>query len=426
MVTTLSWLWRPWDAEAPGTRPPAWRLAAALGLFGALVAGWLAYAEQAHRVHQLDIDGWGVLATRMQAPGARFTDLFHEPSFWRGPIVPFVFGVVMAIFQADASILVFNALVTGLAAAVFVATLTWLGVTPLLAGAAVACWLLYLPHHFLYGYWLAEPTVALFVALMLAAASLALVKRHAGWAVAAGAVAGLLILSRPPMLLALGTMTLFLAFSKRGSIKLGTVFAVALALVYLPWPIRNLAVHGTLIPFTGDGGQALFEGTWIPGDARTMGELRKMPEFRAIEERMQVLPPVARYKEWQRMASTQIAADPAGQARLVVRKALRFWVFLDPYGWRPSMKTAAAAIVLLPLALVGAWQARRTLVGQLAAMMIVAVWTFHALVYSELRYNYSVLTLTIVLAGIGAASLAEVVVSRAQRRASPEDAASLV
>jgi hypothetical protein len=207
-------------------------------------------------------------------------------------------------------------------------------------------------------------------------------------------------------------MTLFLAFSRRGSIKLGAAFAVVLALVYLPWPVRNIAVHGVLIPFTGDGGQALFEGTWIPGDARTMGELRKMPDFRAIEERMRVLPPVARYKEWQRLASAQIAAEPAGQVRLVVRKALRFWVFLDPYGWRPSMKTAAAAIVLLPLAIVGGWRARRMLVGQLAAIMILAVWAFHALVYSELRYNYSVLTLTIVLAGIGAATLLSLVTGR--------------
>jgi hypothetical protein len=52
-------------------------------------------------------------------------------------------------------------------------------------------------------------------------------------------------------------------------------------------------------------------------------------------------------------------------------------------------------------------------VGQLAAIMILAVWAFHALVYSELRYNYSVLTLTIVLAGIGAAAL----INGAQRRA---------
>jgi hypothetical protein len=217
--------------------------------------------------------------------------------------------------------------------------------------------------------------------------------------------------------LALGALTLFLAFSKRGSIKLGATFAVVLALVYLPWPIRNLTAHGGLIPFTGDGGQALFEGTWIPGDARTMGELRKMPEFRAIEEKMQVLPPVARYREWQRMASAQIAAAPFAQARLVVRKGLRFWVFLDPYGWRPSMKTAAAAIVLLPFAIVGAWRARRTLVGQLASIMILAVWAFHALVYSELRYNYSVLTLTIVLAGIGFASLVTFVTGRARKGA---------
>jgi hypothetical protein len=92
---------------------------------------------------------------------------------------------------------------------------------------------------------------------------------------------------------------------------------------------------------------------------------------------------------------------------------MRFWVFLEPYGWRPSMKTAAAAIVLLPLAIIGGWKARRTLVGQLAVMMVLSVWAFHALVYSELRYNYSVLTLTIVLAGIGAAA----VVNRAQFRA---------
>ena len=50
--------------------------------------------------------------------------------------------------------------------------------------------------------------------------------------------------------------------------------------------------------------------------------------------------------------------------------------------------------------------------GQLAVIMILAVWTFHALVYSELRYNYSVLTLTIVLAGIGAATLGNLVQRR--------------
>lgn len=133
-VRTFSWLWREAPAEAPGP---------------------------------------------LRRRGAHFTDLFHDPSFWRGPIVPFVFGGVMAIFPADSSILVFNALVTELAAGVFVATLTWLGATPLLAAAAVACWLLYLPHHFVYGYYLAESLVALFVTLVLAAVSLALVKRDA-------------------------------------------------------------------------------------------------------------------------------------------------------------------------------------------------------------------------------------------------------
>lgn len=94
--------------------------------------------------------------------------------------------------------------------------------------------------------------------------------------------------------------------------------------------------------------------------------------------------------------------------------------------------------MLLPLAIVGAWRVRRPLVGQLATIMILLVWAFHALVYSELRYNYSVLTLIIILAGIGAATLAalasgrtgkvpataqfnrdkkDVVVKRAQRRA---------
>lgn len=40
-----------------------------------------------------------------------------------------------------------------------------------------------------------------------------------------------------------------------------------------------------------------------------------------------------RYREWQRLAVSDISGDPVGQARLVVRKALRFWVFLEPYGW---------------------------------------------------------------------------------------------
>jgi hypothetical protein len=413
MMPTLPWVWDDQSADRPCSHRPAWGLAILVGLFGVLLAGYSAHAQAANRTYPLDIDGWGELVTRLQQPGARgVLDLFHDPSFWRGPIVPFIFGLVYAIVPVPSSVLAFNALAAGLAAAGLIATFTWMGVPRVLAGAAVAAWLLYVPHHLIYGYYFAEPTIALISTIAFAAVALACCRRRTSLAVLAGVLAGILVLARPPFALTLIAVTLFLWLSKRGAFRLALAFGLALALTYAPWPIHNLMVHGAPIPFTGDGSQAFFEGTWVPGDAQSMGTLRQMPEFREIERQVGTAgSPVKSYREWQRRAFAQVAADPIAQVRLLIRKALRFWVFLEPYRWRASLKTSAVAVLMLPLAVLGAWRGRRALVVQLSLMWILGLWAFHSLVYAELRYNYAVFAMTLVLAGLGALQLYEAFVS---------------
>jgi hypothetical protein len=413
MRPTLPWIWQDSAADRPCSHRPAWGLALLAGLIGIAIAGYSAHAQAANRTYALDIDGWGELVTRLQQPGARgVLDLFHDPSFWRGPIIPFIFGLVYAIVPTPSSVLAFNALAAGLAAAGLVVTFTWLGMPRLLAAGAVVFWLLYVPHHLIYGYYFAEPLIAVLSTLTFAAVAWALCRGRTGLAALAGAMAGILVLARPPFLLTLMAVTLFMWLSKRGAFRLMLAFGIALALVYAPWPLRNVMVNGALIPFTGDGSQAFFEGTWVPGDAQSMGTLREMPEFREIERQVGTLgSPVKAYKEWQRRAFAQALADPIAQVRLFIRKALRFWVFLEPYRWRASLKTGAVAALMLPLALIGAWRGRRALVVQLSLLWILGLWLFHSLVYAELRYNYAVFAMTLMLAGLGALQLYEILAS---------------
>jgi hypothetical protein len=355
----------------------------------------------------LDIDGWGSLVTRLQQPNAGLADLFHSPSFWRGPVLPTIFGAVYLAVPHELSVLGFNAIVTGLAAGTLILVFTALGAGRVMAGLAVAGWLAYPPHWFAYGYYLSEPLVALLSALLFGATALTLHSGRPLPAAIAGLTSGLLLLTRPHVIVIIGGIGLWFALRfLRERWTTVAAFALAAALVYVPWPIRNFKEYGMFIPFTGDGGQALFMGTYLAGDGLNMGVLREMPEFKALEGRLLALPPTVRYTEWQRLARAQVVADPLGQLRLVVRKFLRFWVYLPPHGWRPSLRTLLAAILIVPLAIAGAWLGRGWLLVRLCTLWVGGLWLFHGLVYSELRYNYPVLPMALLLALVGARELA--------------------
>jgi hypothetical protein len=174
---------------------------------------------------------------------------------------------------------------------------------------------------------------------------------------------------------------------------------------FAPWPIRNLIVHDALIPFTTEGGKILFQGVWLPGDDAMFADLRRMPEWNRLEAAEKGLSAPEQYRYWQSMAKAQVRIDPLGQVRLIVRKAVRFWMYLPQFSWVPGWKTAAAAALVLPLAIVGLIAGRGSLLVMVCAAWVGGLWLFHALVHSELRYNLPVLPMAFLLAAIGATSL---------------------
>src|SRR4051794_10810652 len=96
-------------SSAPSRLPrsvPA--IALALAVFAGLVAAAHAVIQQHGRTMPLDLDGWGFLIPRLQETGHDGHALFRDPSLWKGPVVPFLFGLAYYVAPFDESVLVLN------------------------------------------------------------------------------------------------------------------------------------------------------------------------------------------------------------------------------------------------------------------------------------------------------------------------------
>jgi hypothetical protein len=380
--------------------------ALAVTLLAGSWAGGNAWLEGRERRAPLDVDGWGHLVTRLDTEGREFGALFRDPSLWKGPIVPFVFGLAYYVAPHAWSILALNALAFALAAFVYCRAFQLLGAPAWMAAVAVVGWVVYLPHRYVFGYYYAEPLVSLLSAVLLWLAARAS-REWEPWAtLACGVTAAILVLARAPFLPVVVGLGLWIAARSRGAQqRVAWLYALGFALAYAPWPIRNRVAEGQFVPFTTEGGKIFFQGTYLPGDDVTMNELRRMPEFRVIERGEEGRSAVGQYSYWQTLALAQLRADPAGQVRLFLRKALRFWTYLPAGSWMPSWKTGTMAAVLLPMGGIGFVRHRRTPLAQLCALWVAGLWLFHALIHAELRYNFPVLPTLMVLALLAFAGL---------------------
>jgi hypothetical protein len=365
-----------------------------------------AWVEQATRTYPLDLDGWGHLVTRLKHGGNQFADLFRDPSLWKGVVVPFVFGSCYYIAPFDESVLVFNGLAFALAVGCLFYGFCMLGVSRFTATGAVLLWLVYLPHRLIFAYYFAEPFLALLSAVTFVLLARTLMTRSLPCALATGATSGLLLLSRAPYLLVVASVPLFL-WSYLGEKRRQAVllFALGFGVVFSPWPVRNYLVYQQFIPFTTEGGKILCQGTYLPGDDALWNNLLLIPEFRAMQQKEVGLSPLEQERYWRGLALEQIRRDPLGQLRLIVRKVIRFWVYLPEHSWIPAWKTAFVAALTLPLAALAVIRQRRRLLVQLAAVWVGGLWAFHALIHAELRYNFPVLPMLFVLALVGARQL---------------------
>ncbi len=367
-------------------------------------AGWSAYVESSLRTYPLDIDGWGYLIEPLKASGQRFPSLFENSFLKKGPVIPFVFGLCFYAAPFDQSIIVLNVVAFSFAAGCLFWGFCRLGASRASAFVAICLWLVYLQtHRYVFAYYYTEPLVSLLSAILFALVAYAATERSLVGALVSGCAAGVLLLARPPYLVVVGGLPLVFWRQMGGRSKpfIGS-FVLGLGLVFAPWVTRNLVVYGEFIPFTTEGSLVLFQGTYLPGDSMVINDLRKVPEFRGIERMAQGKSEIEQYRYWRDLAREQVLRDPVGQLHLVFRKAMRFWVYLPQQGWVPGWKTAISAVCGLSMAAIGLLLQRRSLLMQLCTVWTLGLWFFHAMIHSELRYNFSVLPMMLLMAVNGA------------------------
>jgi hypothetical protein len=346
------------------------------------------------------------LVSRQATQGRRIELLLYEPSLWKGPIVPFVFGFAYYVVPIDEAVLAFNAIAFGISAGVFVTAFCRLGANRLLAVVAVLMWVFYLPLRHVFAYYFAEPFLALLVSLTFLAITEAVLRRSTLLAAVGGAFAGLLLLSRAPFLFVVAGTPVLLALHVPGRRFITiTAYLLGCLAAFAPWGVRNWVRYHEIIPFTIDGGTVLFQGTYIRGDDDDQFALRRIPEYVAIEQEVRKHPPLEQFRIWRQMAFEQALSDIPAQLRLCLRKALRFWVYLPQHSWIPAWKTGLVALFCLPLAAFGAILGRQTVLVQSCCLWLLGLWAFHAAIHSELRYSFPVLPFAFLLAALGVSGI---------------------
>jgi hypothetical protein len=397
------------SGAGPARPSPAGQLRTALVvvLLAALYAGWSAWDVGRQRTLPLDLDGWGWLVPQLKADG-RLATLFSSPSLWKGPVVPFVFGLSYYLVPSDLAVLAFNVAAFAVAAGCFYLGFCSFGLSRPAALLALTPWVLYWPHRLIFGYYYAEPFLTLLLAVLFLLTRVTLSARRPAVAALVGALSGVLLLARAPFFFGVCGLLLFLWYHGGAGPRrrrLVACWVAGFSLTFFPWALRNFLTYRELIPFTTEGGKILFQGTYLHGDGVGMSELRRVPEFAGLEKR-EGEDPIQQYRYWRALALAEVRQSLLGQARQCARKAIRFWVYLPEHTWVPAWKTTAVAALCLPLALAGALFGRRRPVVQLCTLWVGGLWAFHALIHAEMRYNFPVLPLLGALAVIGAGELA--------------------
>ncbi|MCU0249243.1 MAG: glycosyltransferase family 39 protein [Vicinamibacterales bacterium] len=216
----------------------------------------------------------------------------------------------------------------------------------------------------------------LFSVLALAcAAVLALERRRGGLYVAAGALAGLAVLTRPAMLLFLPLAAIWLAWRRewRGV----ALLSLACALVIMPWTIRNAREYGRVVLVASEGGITFWTGNHPLAVGE--GDLAANPQLKranvALRARHPGLSPEQLEPIYYREARQFIREQPAAWARLMARKAFYAIVPVGPSYRLHSALYFGASVVsylgVLPFALLGVWRLARA--GRLPVPLLLLV-----------------------------------------------------
>jgi 4-amino-4-deoxy-L-arabinose transferase-like glycosyltransferase len=302
-------------------------------------------------------------------------------------------------------------------------------VAGLIGAAAIAIYPALLEYQ---GMLMGEPLAAALLsgavlALLWAAGPWSLARERWGWLLA-GALLGALALVRPEYL-GVALLVSLVVFARDGRRDWSRTLVQALlvltgvAVIVVPWTIRNAIVLDRFVPISTGGGQVLFAGTYLPsdGDPEKVGEkvVERHPELfgpRAVErlrlEQILARLAAARYpgvetdKALARMGREQLWDDlsdhPAEYAGFVATKAWRIWargqrdVMQEP-GWK-LFHWALVAFGLVGLAVLAA---QRRWEALLLATIFVAITALSALLVASPRRVLVMLPLVAALAGVG-------------------------
>jgi len=188
-------------------------------------------------------------------------------------------------------------------------------------------------------------------------AVLSLDRRSRGLYLAAGALAGLAVLTRPAMLFFLPLATLWLVWRRewRG----GVLLALACVIVIAPWTIRNARAHGRFVLVASEGGVTFWTGNHPlavgEGDLAANPQLKR--ENVALRARHPGLTPEALEPLYYRDALRFIRERPVAWAGLMARKAFYTVVPVGPsYRLHSALYFGASVLsylAVLPFALAG-------------------------------------------------------------------------
>ena len=366
-----------------------------------IFAGLSAWFEQNGRIYGLDIDGWGHLINRLKNNGHDLAGLFQDPSMFRGPVIPFLFGLSYYIAPFEETVLVLNVIAFSFAVGLLFIAFCHLGGNHVIGTLAILFWLAYLyAERGIFGYYYGEPIFTLLSSFLFLTVGMLVIRPRLWIALISGGTAGLLLLSRSPFLLVVSCIPFILWFHLDPKVrkKVILLFTISFILVFSPWTIRNLIVHGEFVPFTT---QDAFQGFYLKGDSMPTNYNRTILEFKNLEGEAKKLNEIERQRYWFNLSFEQIKQNPIGQVRLIVRKTLRFWVYLPPHSWVPTLKTFIFSIIFFPLFCYGIICFRKHFLVHLCTMWFVCLWFVHAMLHTELRYNFPVMPMMFVLAIVG-------------------------
>lgn len=201
--------------------------------------------------------------------------------------------------------------------------------------------------------------------------------------IAAGAVAGLAVLTRPAMLFFVGLAAPWLWW-KRG-LTAAACLAVASAVVIAPWTARNLREHGRFVLVASEGGVTFWTGNHPlaigEGDMAANTDIKRVNrDFRASHPG---LSPEQLEPLYYRDALSWIAANPGSFVVLLARKAFYAMVPIGPsyrlHSPRYFWASVVAYLAVLPFGVMGLFRrsaALQTLLILAASAVLVCLIFF--------------------------------------------------